>query len=226
MSANAPPAGAERRVTAARDVAHAAGARCACYAAFSELIASPHDLDVPGPARERIGAAAQLPFAAGPLDALLAEFASADVERLRAEYSGLFEVGSKGPPAPIREDLQTGQRAGTREDIVRFYDFFGYRLDERFAWAPDHLSVELEFMHFLCFHEACESGDRLSYQLAQADFTGRHLANWVSQLAGSVAKLAPGSFYARVLAALDEFIARDAEWQATTIVTAGSATDG
>jgi DMSO reductase family type II enzyme chaperone len=207
-------------VGAARDVVRTAPARCLCYAAFSELIASPHEVDARGAIAARIGAARELPFPVA-LDSLLAEFVAADAEALRAEYSGLFEVGSQGPPAPIREDLQTGQRAGTREDIVRFYDYFGYRLDDRFAWAPDHLSVELEFMHYLCFHEAGDSDDRLSYQLAQVDFARRHLHAWVPQLATAVAELAPGGFYARVLATLADFVARDLAWQDDTIVAGG-----
>ncbi len=207
---------AVRTVAASREAASTAASRCRCYAAFSELTASPHDVDAMPAVRDRIGSADDLPFPV-ELDDLLEEFAAADGEALKAEYSGLFEVGSQGPPAPIREDLQTGQKAGTREDIVRFYDYFGYRLDDRFAWAPDHLSVELEFMHFLCFHEARESSDRLSYQLAQADFAERHLQGWLPQLADAVARLAPGSFYCRVLFALRDFVARDLAWQGSTI---------
>ena len=118
----------------------------------------------------------------------------ADLAGLRREYSGIFEVGSQGPPVPIREDLQTGQRAGTREEVVRFYEYFGYVLDDRFAWQPDHLSVELEFMHYLCFREAeaASEADALSFQLAQADFAERHLTAWLPLLAGNVAVLAPG----------------------------------
>ena len=74
-------------------------------------------------------------------------------EDLKREYSGLFEVGSDGPPVPIREDLHRNQPAKVKESIVRFYDYFGYGLSEKFQWAPDHLSVELEFMHFLCYQE-------------------------------------------------------------------------
>jgi DMSO reductase family type II enzyme chaperone len=203
-------------------VPHTAAPRCRCYAAFSELTASPHDVDALASLRERIGAASGLPFETG-LDALLEEFAAADPQRLKAEYSALFEVGSDGPPAPIREDLLTGQKAGTREDIVRFYDFFGYRLADRFAWAPDHLSVELEFMHFLCYHEFRESSDRLSYQLAQADFAERHLLRWVPRLADAVAALAPSSFYSRVVAATRDFVAADRAWQQSTICTAEDA---
>lgn len=220
MSAGAlqpPPAGAGRVVTPSRDAAVTAAARCRCYAALSELTASPHDVDVGAAARERLGAAQGLPFGAPDLDGLVAELAAADPERLKAEYSGLFEVGSQGPPVPIREDLQTGQRGGTREDIVRFYDFFGYRLGDGFAWAPDHLSVELEFMHYLCFHEARDGDDPLSWQLAQADFTERHLANWLPQLARAVEQVAPGSFHARAVAACRDFVLADLAWQASTI---------
>ena len=168
--------------------------------------------------RGRVGLGEVVPHAS-PLEPLLAEVSGAELARLCAEYSGMFEVGSQGPPVPIREDLQTGQRAGTREEVVRFYEYFGYVLDEKFAWQPDHLSVELEFMHYLCFREA-EAGseaDALSFQLAQADFAGRHLTAWVPQLADNVDELATGSLYARVVAAVRDFVIADHEWQLATI---------
>ncbi|MBM4197356.1 MAG: hypothetical protein FJ197_09735 [Gammaproteobacteria bacterium] len=207
---------AERAVTAARDAERTAALRCQCYAALSELTASPHDVEMLPAIRARVGTSWQLPYAL-PLTPLLAEFAGADVEQLKLEYSGLFEVGSDGPPVPIREDLLTGQKGGTREDIVRFFDFFGYRLGDRFAWAPDHLSVLLEFMHYLCYHETQGGQDRLSWQLAQADFCERHLVNWLPSLAAAVEKVAPGSSYSRVIAAVRDFAAADHAWQASTI---------
>lgn len=213
MSANPGPV----RTVRDRYAEATAPLRCICYAACSELAASPYDLD-PRPAlKERIGIGDAVPYAAS-LDALLAEVADAELDRLQAEYSGLFEVGSQGPPAPIREDLQTGQRGGTREDVVRFYDFFGYRLGEKFAWQPDHLSVELEFMHFLCFREAQGGADALSFQLGQMDFTERHLIRWVPAFAETVAKLAPGSLYARAVGALARFVAADHQWQLNTVM--------
>ena len=206
------------RTVSGRATERTAGARCRTYALFSDLTASPHEVDAREPVGARIGLVAEgLPYALSP-DDLLREVAHAELPWLQAEYSGLFEVGSQGPPVPIREDLQTGQKAGTREDIVRFYDYFGYRLDDRHAWAPDHLSVELEFMHFLCFHEAQAGADRLSYQLAQADFTARHLQRWVPLLAAGVARLAPASLYCRIVAALADFIAQDLAWQNSTIL--------
>lgn len=206
---------AERRVEG-RDVERTAPLRCLAYAAYSELLASPHDVDPRPRCDERLGVGAALGYASA-LDDLLAEFRDADLAALRAAYSGLFEVGNEGPPAPIREDLQTGQRGGTREEIVRFYEHFGYVLDERFAWQPDHLSVELEFVHYLCYLESRADENSLSCQLAQFDFTERHPGRWVPAFAEQVERLAPGSLYSRVLASLDEFLGNDLAWQAGTI---------
>jgi len=216
-AAAGPAADQVTRAVNGRDRRRTAPARCLCYAAFSELMASPHEVDTRASCREKIGAGAPLGYAAG-LDDLIREFAAAETAPLRSAYSRLFEVGDGGAPAPVREDLMTGQKAGIREEIVRFYDFFGYALGERFAWAPDHLSVELEFVHFLCFREAQEGEDVLSCQLAQADFSARHLCNWVPMLRERVASLAPGTLYCRVVSALQAFVQADLSWQQGTIV--------
>ena len=171
--------------------------------------------------RDRIGIGAALDYAAG-LDDLLREFVALDLDKLKFGYSALFEVGSDGPPCPIREDLQTGQRSGTREDLVRFYNFFNYKLEEKFAWAPDHLSVELEFMHFLCYREASSESDAASYQLAQVDFSERHLVRWVPELAKDVAKVATDSIYRRVIDTIEQFLIADTAWQCGTIITKDS----
>ncbi|MGI9330706.1 MAG: molecular chaperone TorD family protein [Gammaproteobacteria bacterium] len=199
-----------------RDLDTTAPGRCACYAAWSELTASPHDLDPRPGLREKLGAWSAVAHGK-PLDALVNEFIDTELDVLKRQYSSLFEVGSDGPPVPIREDLQTGQKAGTREDLVRFYDFFGYNLAERFAWAPDHLSVELEFMHFLCYGEAATEDEPEPYQFAQIDFAERHLVRWVPDFSGNVGKAAGDSIYTRVTAALKDFVLADYEWQSGTI---------
>jgi len=207
------------RAVTGRDVETTAPLRCACYAVLSELLASPHDLDPRASLRDKIGTAQGLAYG-GELDELLGDFVGVELPTLKREYSGLFEVGDDGPPVPIREDLQTGQRAGTREDLVRFYNFFKYSLDDKFAWAPDHLSVELEFMHFLCYREATAGQDALSYQLGQFDFSARHLVGWVPDFAARVESSSPGSLYGRVVGAVRDFVLRDHEWQVGTVVDA------
>ena len=204
------------RAVSDRDVEGTAPVRCICYAALSELTASPHDIDPRLALKEKIGMVKDLPYGA-ELGELLSRFVDMELDELKRQYSGLFEVGSNGPPVPIREDLQTGQRSGTREELVRFYNYFHYALDEKFAWAPDHLSVQLEFMHVLCFREAESPTDKLSYQLAQADFAERHLLKWVPQLTEGVESIAPGSLYAQVIQVLNDFLGRDFAWQKGTI---------
>lgn len=204
------------RSVVGREAEVSAPVRCACYAAWSALVASPHDLDPRASLRDKLGIGAAVEYGAA-LDALLSEFVEVDLDTLKREYSGLFEVGSDGPPVPIREDLQTGQRAGTREDLVRFYNYFKYTLGEKFAWAPDHLSVELEFMHYLCYRETTAESDLLSYQLAQVDFSERHLVGWLPKLAAAVETNSPGSQYGRVISALCEFVVADYDWQSGTI---------
>ena len=210
----------ERVVTNLRKGDAIAPGRCLMYAVFSDIAASPFDAE-PVVAGESFDITAlQLPYVLSNLEDLLQEWRDTDKEVLKREYSGLFEVGSNGPPVPIREDLHRNQPAGVREDIVRFYEFFGYGLEENFAWSPDHLSIELEFMHFLCFKEAEMSknnGDALSFQLAQSDFSERHLVNWVSELAANIIKQQPVSLYGRLIAAMSEFLVKDFEWQQATI---------
>jgi DMSO reductase family type II enzyme chaperone len=206
-----------RLVSSERNARQTAAARCAGYGALSELACSPHDMDPRGSLREKIGIGTALDYTEG-LDDLLREFVELDLDKLKYEYSALFEVGSDGPPCPIREDLHTGQRKGTREDLVRFYSHFNYKLEEKFAWVPDHLSVELEFMHFLCFQEASAESDTVSYQLAQVDFSERHLVHWVPGLAKGVAKATADSIYCRVIDAIEQFLAADYAWQCGTIV--------
>ncbi len=206
------------RTVSGRELEKTAAARCACYSAFSDLLASPHEIDSRASCRDKIGIGRLVPYADG-LDDIMRELVSAEPLHLKSEYSRLFEVGDQGAPAPIREDLMTGQKAGVREEIVRFYDFFGYALEEGFAWAPDHLSVELEFMHFLCFRESQADKDVLSSQLAQVDFTERHLCNWVPALRERVEELAPGTLYCRAVTALSSFLGKDLAWQRQTINT-------
>lgn len=215
----------ERRIGAARSIAATAPGRCLLYAVFSDISASPFDTE-PAVADQPIDlGAVALPYELQGelpgLEPLLQEWLDADRDELKREYSGLFEVGSDGPPVPIREDLHRNQPAKVKESIVRFYDYFGYGLSEKFQWAPDHLSVELEFMHYLIYREseAAEQpdGNALSYQLAQHDFSERHLIHWVPELAERAASQQPDALYTRLLAALSEFLRTDFAWQQSTI---------
>jgi DMSO reductase family type II enzyme chaperone len=192
--------------------------RTACYAACSELLASPHDVDPRELLHARRDPCRELPWGA-VLETHVAAIAGGELPYLQREYSALFEVGDQGPPVPIRESLRPARPAGAREEVVRFYEYFGYVPGERFAWQPDHLSIELEFLHVLCAQEAnaVDDAGARPYALAQADFASRHPGFWLPAFAADAARLSPASPYAAAAAAVARFVAADLEWQSATL---------
>jgi DMSO reductase family type II enzyme chaperone len=78
----------------------------------------------------------------------------------------------------------TRERTALFEELVRWYDLFGLRREEE-AELPDHISVQLEFMHFLTFLEGKhgrEPETKQSLRKAQNDFLERHLIPFSTRL--------------------------------------------
>ena len=191
--------------------------RATAYAIFSLLISSPHEVNP----RDKITdiQLSELPFDFD-LEKIMNDFSLNDEGTLKKQFSALFEIGDHGPPIPIRQDLFLNQPAKLKEDLVRFYEHFGYELDEGFQWQMDHLSIQLEFMHFLAMGEFEEQKDKLSYQLGQLDFTQKHLLNWVPKLAEQLSVLSKeDEIYAKISIELKTFLEHDLKWQEQTIKT-------
>ena len=191
--------------------------RATAYAIFSLLISSPHEVNP----RDKITdiQLSELPFDFD-LEKIMNDFSLNDEDTLKKQFSALFEIGDHGPPIPIREDLFLNQPAKLKEDLVRFYEHFGYELDEGFQWQMDHLSIQLEFMHFLAMGEFEEQKDKLSYQLGQLDFTQKHLLNWVPKLAEQLSVLSKeDEIYVKISIELKTFLEHDLKWQEQTIKT-------
>ncbi len=208
-----------------RDV-DSARARALGYALFSNLLASPFDAKISYAlrdlARQLSDAAYVMPFTFDAADVAEAakDFDDADVGLIRRQYSGLFEVGSDGPPVPLRAELVRTNESVAKEEIIRFYEHFNYALDASYQWAPDHLSILLEFMQTLASQEseALDARSLLSYQLAQRDFSYRHIADWMPGVMDRLSRNAQqSSFFGVVLTALDRFIRADLAWQNQTL---------
>ena len=151
------------------------------------------------------------------LESTVNEFCAIEQSTLKTQYSALFEVGDNGPPASIREDLFMMQPAKLREDLVRFYEYFGYQLNDEFQWQMDHLSIQLEFMHFLIVGESQVEKDKLSFQLGQLDFSKKHLMNWVPKLVETIKVLSTNDIYSKIGIKLESFLHHDLTWQEETI---------
>ena len=92
------------------------------------------------------------------------------------------------------------------QELIRWYDHFGLKRRDG-GELPDHVSVMLEFMQFLCTSEDSNASDvdaLASLHAAQADFLTRHLVLLASSLAGKV-HLGTNR-YARLPAALQSFL--------------------
>jgi DMSO reductase family type II enzyme chaperone len=108
-----------------------------------------------------------------------------------SEYIRLFDVGAAGPPCPLYGGEYVGDRMKVMEDATRFYNFFGLRLAPQIRELPDHITTELEFLHYLTFREV-EVGqhglDASALLRAERDFLGRHLCKWLPKLQQRLAK--------------------------------------
>ena len=103
-----------------------------------------------------------------------------------AEFVRVFDAGPGGPPCPLYEGKYAPSRMVNMEDLVRFYNHFGLSVAEaQEREMPDHLTTELEFMHYLTFKEVLalqRDEDPAPYCFAEMDFLTRHLARWLPEL--------------------------------------------
>jgi DMSO reductase family type II enzyme chaperone len=102
----------------------------------------------------------------------------------------------------------------TMEEAVRFYNHFGLTLSEAPRELPDHLTTELEFLHFLTYREAetlAAGGDPGPWRRAQRDFVSRHPARWVPKLRERLEAADPMPFFRELVGKLTSFLAGEAE---------------
>lgn len=126
-------------------------------------------------------------------------------------YVNTFDMN---PGRPLYESAYTSYRddmcsRDIYEDLLRFYEHFNIKLNEKEKDFPDHLSAELEFMAFLTKKEAdaLERGkDANPYQLAQMDFLERHLEKWVDKLDEKIQKKVKEGFYKGASVFMNEFL--------------------
>ena len=114
-----------------------------------------------------------------------------------------FDVGAPLPPCPLYEGMYRSEpRTAIMLEVSEFYRHFGLLMSQKEGKRemPDHLSAELEFLHFLTFKEAhaIRDNDMEVLQvclLAQKDFLERHLMQWVPKFSGKLQSLASVPFY-------------------------------
>jgi TorA maturation chaperone TorD len=126
---------------------------------------------------------------------------------LQAEHRRVFSnvITLDCPPYEtlFGNDHVFGQ-AHTMGDIAGFYKAFGVELSRDIHERLDHLSVELEFMHFLSYKESyarCHDGhDKIQIvEEAQKKFVKEHIGRWVPMFSRMLMKKADSGFF-RIMA--------------------------
>ena len=111
---------------------------------------------------------------------------------LAALVTGFVAVAAPAWGQVINEDLKLFAKDGAQDD------FFGLSIEQGAGELPDHVTTELEFMHFLTFKELValrQSEDAAPCRRAQADFLERQLVSWLPALEERLQKLEPPTFY-------------------------------
>lgn len=147
------------------------------------------------------------------------ESARSSVEELSREHLRLF-VGPSHIPCPpyesvYRKDNPEMERrlvmGQSTADVRRRYTEANLRLSKNFTDLPDHIAVEMEFMHFLCTEESRSAKEGNIQQSAtmrkrQREFAQEHLNPWVDAFADCVLGSASSSFYMAAANLLKAFL--------------------
>jgi len=136
------------------------------------------------------------------------------------QYVACFEVGSPEPPCPPYEGIyRGGERTQFMLRVSSFYKHFGLAMNHEEGGVrevPDHISAELEFMHFLTFKQtqASEEGteDLLQgYLLAQKDFLQQQMSQWLPAFAEKLETACPIPFYVALGRLVSDVVAAELE---------------
>ena len=158
-------------------------------------------------------AAPHLPAQVAPLLAALGEFLrDTDATQLQTEHRRVFShiMSADCPPC---ETLYTAhhvfQQTQDLSDIAGFLRAFGLEMADK--ERLDHISVELEFMHFLTYKEAYAlthhgpAKARLCRE-AQRKFIQEHLGRWAHRFAERLRGKAGGGYFGCVASLTETFL--------------------
>ncbi|MBV2233938.1 MAG: molecular chaperone TorD family protein, partial [Sterolibacterium sp.] len=137
-----------------------------------------------------------------------------EADALSIEYTRLFDVGgADGPPCALNAGAAKGDaRMSLLEELVRFYNYFGLTAAGTEAnELPDHLTTQMEFMHYLIFSEleAKATGEAESagdFIRAQRDFINHHPSTWIPQLNANLKKSKASPYYQALGELMAQFI--------------------
>lgn len=207
----------EMRETRVERTAGRALSRSALYRLLSQALVYPspeavsaiQDVDLP----QTKQATAHFPAPVAPLLTALGEhLQTSDAVQLQSEHTRVFShiLSNDCPPCEtVYTAKHVFQETQDLSDIAGFYRAFGLEMGDK--ERLDHITVELEFMHFLTYKEAYAQKHhgpakaRLCREV-QRKFLQDHLGKWAAQFADRLAKKANGGYFGCISSILKAFL--------------------
>lgn len=137
-------------------------------------------------------------------------------EELAVEYSKLF-VGPwelKAPPyGSIYLDKERRVMGDSTMEVIRMYQEARLIMDKDFKELPDHIAVELEFMHFLTYEMVdalgkSESDRAQSLQVTRNLFLNQYLRRWVPEFCNKINTNTDNAFYGALADCVSTFLSQ------------------
>ncbi|NPA05183.1 MAG: hypothetical protein GXO09_03710 [Crenarchaeota archaeon] len=142
-------------------------------------------------------------------------------DMFQAEYVALFELGMPQPPCPLREHVYKEEAGSLKVRLEGpYYTAPGLllmaELQALYAseglttlrYPPDHLVVELEYMHHLTTKQCQEEKPPRSILLKQENFLKGHL-DWLSKLRCCVDKHSKLEYFKTIIRLVEKYIEVD-----------------
>jgi len=117
--------------------------------------------------------------------------------------AGIFEGTVADPYESVYTSSKRLIMQDARDEVLAMYREFGLDKDEKLNIPEDHISLEFEFMVYLCqaCKEALQNGEYDKAEVlvqTQADFLKKHLLNWIPQFCDDILKCSQTEFYKAV----------------------------
>ncbi len=142
-----------------------------------------------------------------------------ELEALKVEFAKLFVGPYRLLAPPYGSVYLEGERkvmGNSTMNVIEHYRNVGLDIADNFLDAPDHIAVELEFMHFLVYREV-EDIQKNEFEAAielfnnQKLFLETHLGAWVQDFCPAVEQQAKKDFYHHLAVATRLFVAEEME---------------
>jgi DMSO reductase family type II enzyme chaperone len=141
---------------------------------------------------------------------------SGEIDDLEIEYSRLFIIPDKKHyVTPYESVYLTGMLSqAPTVQVKRIYDKNGLEISQDFDDFPDHIGIELEYMHYLCNKEAQlwdskNKEDTIECLDKEKEFLEKHLGVWTQNLSEKILNKSENDFYKGFAELLTAFIEYD-----------------